>query len=272
MVIVFDFLDYKKYLLEKISSLPSKGRGVRLALSDFLGCQTAYTSQVLNQQVHFSLEQAVRINKFFNHTQEESRFFLLLVQLGRAGSFELEEFLRIEIQEILTQREDIQNRINVKENLDEMNQHIYYSSWHYAAIHVVLSIPGYDNAKSISQYFGMEQSQVQEILDFLTSTGLVNEKEGKYLIGQTRIHLSKKSIQIRRHHTNWRNRAIHSIDENSPKDFHYSSVLTISQKDIKRVKKILNNALDECKEIIRESPEEVVQVFNVDLFQLGSKN
>lgn len=272
MISVFEFLDYKEYLHQKISSMPSKGRGVRLAMSEFLGCQTAYTSQVLNQHVHFSLEQAVKINKFFNHTKDEERFFLLLVQLGRAGSFELEEFLRAEIQEILVKREDLQNRLKVKENLDEMNQHVYYSSWHYAAIHVVLSIPGYDNAKRISEYFGIEQRQVQEVLDFLTSTGLVQEKEGKYKIGETRIHLSKQSIQIRRHHTNWRNRAINSIDENSAKDFHYSSVLTISQKDVKRVRTILNKALDECKEIIRESPEEVVQVFNVDLFQLGSRN
>ena len=268
MVSVFDFSDYKKYILEKIDSMPAKGRGIRLALSQFLGCQTAYISQVLNQHVHFSLEQSVKINAYFKHTKDEARFFLLLVQLGRAGSFELEEFIRSEISEILIKREDLQNRLRIKENLDEVNQHIYYSSWHYAAIHVILSIPGYDNAKKIASYYGMDQNQVQDILDFLTSTGLVREIEGRYEIGETRIHLGKQSIQIRRHHTNWRNRAINSIDTNSPESLHYSSVLTISKKDVKKLKVTLNKALDECKEIIRESPEEEVQVFNIDLFKL----
>jgi hypothetical protein len=39
------------------------------------GCHTAFISQVLNGSLHLSLEQAARLNSFFQHTKDEARFF-----------------------------------------------------------------------------------------------------------------------------------------------------------------------------------------------------
>jgi uncharacterized protein (TIGR02147 family) len=265
---VFDYLDYKPYLNEKISSMPAKGRGVRRDMAKYLNCQTAYVSQVLNQHVHFSLEQAISVNQFFQHNKDESKFFVLLVQYQRAGTNELRSYLKTEMEELKEKRSDLKQRLNIKDSLDETNQHIYYSAWYYAATHIALSIPKYQTAHAISKVLQLPLKQVQEILLFLSETGLAIQEGSGYIIGKTRIHLSQDSIQIRRHHTNWRNQSISSIDKNNSEDLHYSNVLSMSDKDVPKVKEILIKAIEECREIIKISKEERVQVLTMDFFDL----
>lgn len=266
---VFDFTDYKPYIHEKISSAPHKGRGLKRKMAQHLGCQTAFVSQVLNQHVHFSLEQSIKLNDFWEHNKEESKFFLLLVQYQRAGSRDLSRFFKEEMEEILERRSNLKERLNIKDSLDETNQHIYYSAWTYAAVHILLSIPAYQTPKAISEHLRIPLKRIQEILDFLMQTGLAIQKRGKYEIGLTRIHLSKESVQIRRHHTNWRNQAIQSIDKNHPEDLHYSNALSMSHKDVPKVKEILIKAIEDCREIIKVSKEERLQVLTMDFFGIN---
>ena len=266
---IFEYRNYKKYIHEKISSSPNKGRGIKRNMAGFLGCQTAYVSQVLNQHVNFSLEQAVKLNEFWEHNKEEGRFFILLLQHERAGTKELRRFFKGEMQEILDRRNNLKDRLGIANSLDETNQHIYYSAWYYAAVHILLSIPQYQRPKVISGHLRLPLKQVQEILEFLVTTGLAVQNESRYEIGLTRIHLSKESIQIRRHHTNWRNQAITSIDKNDPEDMHYSNALSMSHADVPKVKEILIQAIEECREIIKISKEERLQVLTMDFFGIN---
>lgn len=266
---VFDFKDYKRYLREKITNSPHKGRGMRRAMAQHLDCQTAYISQVLNQHGHFSLEQAIKLNRFWEHNEEEGRFFLLLVQYQRAGTKELSDFFKNEMNLIIEKRSNLKGRLDIGDSLDEKNQHIYYSVWTYAAVHILLSIPNYQTPKAISSYLNLPLKQLHEILEFLVKTGLAHQKGSHYEIGLTRIHLSKESIPIRRHHSNWRNQAIISIDKNLPEDLHYSNVLSMAHKDVPKVKEILIQAIEECREIIKVSKEERVQVMTMDFFALN---
>jgi uncharacterized protein (TIGR02147 family) len=269
---IFEYKNYKSYMLEKIQSFPGGGRGLRLKMAQYLGCQTAFISQVLNKHVHFSLEQAVKLNQFWEHNKDEGKFFILLLQLERAGSKDLENYFKEEIKEILKVRTNLKDRFKVKDGLDEMNQHIYYSAWYYAAVHMALAIPQYRSAKSISQYLRLPLKLIQEVLSFLVSTGLAVEKGQVYEIGKTYIHLGKESVQIRRHHTNWRNQAIQNIDHNDPNDFHYSSVMSISPQDVPKIKEVLVQAIEECRTIIRSSPEESIHVMNLDFFSLRTED
>jgi hypothetical protein len=52
-------------------------------LSRAIGCQTAYTAQVLKGTAHFSLEQAEAINDFLGHPEEQGHLLLLLIQRER---------------------------------------------------------------------------------------------------------------------------------------------------------------------------------------------
>ena len=237
-------------------------------MAEHLGCQTAFISQVLNGRPNFSLEQAVKLNSFFQHTKEEGLFFLLLVQLERSGSHELEQFFKDQIREIRDRRADLKNRIDIKNGLKKVDQQIYYSSWHYAAIHMMLAIPRFQTLKAISEHLHLPPDKIQEVLQFLTDTGLAHTSQGRYEIGVTRIHLSKDSPQIQRHHTNWRMQAINSIDVNNPRDLHFSTVVSMSETDVPVIKEILIKAIEECRKVIKDSKEEKIQSICIDLFEV----
>src|SRR5690606_33784385 len=132
--------------------------------------------------------------------------------LARAGTQELREFIRDEIREVHEKRKNLKDRLAIKESLNDANQHIYYSSWTYAAIHILTSIPEFQTVDKIVEKLSISRERVQENLAFLTETGLVREQGGRYEIGTTRIHLDADSLHIRRHHYNWRSQSVISVD------------------------------------------------------------
>jgi uncharacterized protein (TIGR02147 family) len=263
---LFEHADYKAYLKDRIENSPSKGRGMKLKIAEFISCQTSFVSQVLNGEANFSLEQGIKLNSFFDHTKEEGRYFIFLLHSERAGSTELRAFLKDEMKEITDKRSDLKNRIDIKNSLKKVDQQVYYSSWMYACIHIMTSIPQFQTPLAISKHLNLPREKVMEVLTFLEETGLAQKNGPRYEIGVTKIHLSKDSPQIQRHHTNWRMQAINAVDMNRPEDLHYSTVVSMAASDVPQVKEVLIKSIEECRKIIRESKEEKVQTICIDFF------
>ena len=263
---IYDYDDYKSYIIEKIDSSPSKGRGVKLKISEYLGCHTAFVSQVLNGQPNFSLEQAVKLNKFFDHTKDESRFFILLLLFARAVSEELKDFFKNEMKELVVKRSDLKNRFDIKKSLKKVDQEIYYSNWLYSCIHMMVAIPEFRSPLAISRHLNLPREKIMEVITFLEETGLIHKKGAHFEIGVTKIFLSKDSPQIQRHHNNWRIQAIRSIDLNDNADLHYSTVVSMAVADVPRVKELFIKAIEQSRSIIRESKEEKIQSVCLDFF------
>jgi uncharacterized protein (TIGR02147 family) len=264
---VFDFLDYKAYLQAWIDSKPGKGRGEKSRMAEHANFHVAYVSQVLQGPAHFSLEQAALVSDYLRHDVEEERFFLLLVQLGRAGNEKLRKHFEREIRQVQEKRLILKNRLSFKKRLTEEHQGVFYSAWYYVAIHVLLTIPKYRDRDSIARHLSLPSEKVAEALAFLTATGLVQEDRGQYIVGSVSAHLGEDSPMLAKHHANWRLRAIQSLDYPSPNRLHYSSVATASEKDIPKIRAILVRAIEEARAIIKPSPEERLFCYNLDLFE-----
>lgn len=267
---MFEFRDYKDYLRKAIEARPNAGRGLRLGLAKSIGCPVSHISQVLNGNSHFSMEQAEGANEFFGHTDEEANFFLLLLQLARAGSPALRKRLEAQLDQLMKKRMVLKDRLGVKEGVSEENQAIFYSSWLYGAIHVAVTIEKMQTKEAIARYFGLSLKRAGEILEFLAATGLISKKpNGNYVIGTSRIHLAGDSPLISKFHTNWRMRAIQSLEKDSlEEDLHYSSVITLSEADAKKIKSDLVKAIAEAKAVIKDSKEEGIHSFSLDFFRL----
>src|SRR5574343_331278 len=93
---IYEYQDYRDFLREYISSLPKKGRGFKKDLADYLLCQTTHISQVLSKKTNFTQEQGVRLIDFIHLTEEERKFFMILLNQIRAGSVSLKEFYETE--------------------------------------------------------------------------------------------------------------------------------------------------------------------------------
>ena len=266
---IFEYQQYKVYLNDWIKEQPNRGYGLRSAIAEALHCQVAYVSQVLNANAHFNLEQAESLNRFLGHVKDESHFFLLLVQSARAGTVPLKEYFTDQIQQVLQRRVVLKDRLDVKKTLGLQDQATYYSAWYYSAVHVALSIETLQTKEALARYLGLSVGKTAEILKFLISVGLASQSEGGFKIGTTRIHLADDSPMISKHHSNWRIKAIESMDKSATDtDLHYSSVVTISNDDVLKIKSMLVRSISETKSVIRDSKEEQIYCFALDFFRL----
>lgn len=263
---IFQTNDYKEYVKK---ALIIKGHGARRKLSEAIKCHSAYITQVLNKDAHFNLEQALEVSIFFNFTREEEDFFLLLLQLAKAGTKKLKDLTLKKMKETREARALVSNRIKGKEELDIVTQAKYYSRWYYAAIHVLVTIPGKKSKSSICTYLGLEMATVNEAISFLESCGLIITTSTGYQTGMTKVFLKGDSPFIVQHHHNWRLSAMDNIIRPRKENLHFSTVYTLSEKDFSKIREKLLESIQEVWGIVQPSKEEKLCVFNLDFFELG---
>jgi uncharacterized protein (TIGR02147 family) len=266
---LYTYRDYKVYLRDWVASRPRAGHGVRSVLAKAMNCQTAYFSRVLNGDAHLSLEQAAEANRVIGHNKDESNFFFLLVSLARAGTAVVRKHFADQIEELARKKLTVTSRVAVKEGLSQSDQAIYYQHWYYAAIHVLISVSKMQTTDALAQYLKLPLEKVATVLDFLISVGLAKYEKGRYRVGANRIHLPNHSPFIAKHHTNWRIRAIHSLErEWSEDNLHYSSVVSCSAKDAVVIKSQILATIEKIRDTVKKSGEEVVLCYCLDLFEV----
>jgi len=262
---IFESHDYKAYLAEVGDSRP---RGFRKALAEATGCQTAYISQVLNGHYHLSLEQAESAARFLGFTRDETRYFVMLVESQRAGTQSLRQLLSDQLSEMRERHLVIKERIGVSTELSEQNRERYYSSWHYAAIHIAVTIPRLRTRTALGRALRIPSRKLGEVLEFLVSVGLLSKEGEKYLPGPTQIHLPKDSPAIYQHHWNWRKQAMVQMhSDHADQNVHYSSISSISAEDAQKVRALLTQSISDAVRVIKTSPEEQLFGINVDFFR-----
>jgi uncharacterized protein (TIGR02147 family) len=263
----FTYNDYRKYLENR---LPTSGadRGLRARLAEHLHCQSAFISRVFAGKGDFSLEHAASISRFLGHTELEREYFLLLVHEARAGSSDLIDFYRERRREVGERHKVIAERIQVKSGLSKEDQMTYYSSWQYAAIHVLLTVPTFRHASKIAEQLQLPLMRVQSVLDFLESAGLAAKKDDGYIVGNTRIHLGSNSPLISKHHSNWRMKAMQAMEQSSAENLFFSGPISMSLKGVEKIRGKLLKFLEEVEPILSEAAEEEAYCLNLDFFRL----
>ena len=82
------------------------------------------------------------------------------------------------------------------------------------------------------------------------------------------VHLGNDSHNIVKHHINWRLRAMQAIEAKNASELHYSAAVSLSRKDVQRVKEKVIECLKENLAIIGASKEEVAYCYSFDFFEL----
>ena len=266
---VFEFDAYKAFIKAWIAARPARGRGEKSKIARALHCHSAYISQVLEGSAHLSLEQISALAEYMGLGVQEIRFLLLLLQRERAGTKLLKKHFEQEIQEIQEARTLLRHRLGISPTIEAKDQATYYSSWLYAAAHMAISLPQFQNRDALAKKLGIAVARAVEILAFLTSVGLAIEEGGRFRPGTASIYLPENSSLVSKHHGNWRMLALRSMDDPHLHDLHYSSVATVNQKDLPKVRAILVNAIEEIRAVIKSSTEEdTVFSFGLDSFRL----
>ncbi len=273
MTDLFLNLDYRAYLKEWIAAQPKGGHGLVSALAKAARCQPAYFSRVLQGKAQLSPEQAFAIRKVLGHSDDQTRYFMLLVEYDRAGDADLKAYYQSRIEAEREARTNLQNRFKEAKTLSREHQVTYYGSAHYAAIHACISVPELQTIPGLEKFLALPRERIVEVLKFLTDCGLAVEEQGRWRVGLNRLHLGRDSDLIRNHHSNWRIEAMKSLDRGKGaqggEDLHYSAVVSLSREDAHRLKEHWIQALEQFNAVIAPSQEETVRAITLDFFSLG---
>lgn len=263
---IFKFGQYQSYLLHRMQE--SAERGTLARWSEAAQCQRSHLSRVLAGTLHLTMEQAFRLGQYFHLDLDAERYFLKLVEYERAGDSRYKEKLKNELTEIRESQEDFSKRLNYTKLKATEQEFLYYSNWYWGAIHILVSVPKYQNDVHIAQRLQLPIEIVQECLKKLEEFKLIEFKNDRWHFTSPHIHLAKNSPFNAINQSNWRSRAV--VDTQTPNSdgLHYTVVQTMSHKDAKKIKMMLFQAIDDYTKIANPSREEELFCFNCDFFQV----
>jgi len=239
-----------------------------ICIAGDIDCQVAYVSHVLAADRHFSLEQAEAICRHMGLRSDEFEFFLLLVEFDRAGTKSLKNYFEKQLQQRKEAYRQIKGRVGLKGTISSEDQGVYYSSWQFQAVRMVLTIPGFQRPTAIAERLGLSIEKVNDILEFFLSRGLVKETAKGYETTDTQIHVGADSPLIGRMHSNWRLHTMQILDRKNKDNLHYSAAVTLSDSDYQKVREILLHAITDSHKVIRPSKEEKLCLLSMDFYEL----
>lgn len=267
---IWDFQIYRKYLLFKLGAERSR-TGLRKQLAEFIPVHTTFISQVMKGRADLSLEQGEAVNNFFEHTEDEAEYFLLLLLKDRAGTKTLKARFENKIKIMREQRLNIQNRIAASQTISDKDREKFYSSYYYGAIHVLTSIPEYRTTENLAEALKLSKPRVQDMVDFCLRIGVLSQDKNGLKPGSQHIHIAGNTELVLKHHSNWRQHSMQSLQFIDPEDLHYSACVSLTQADAFRVKELILENLKSNVDIISKSAEEIAYVLNFDFYKLIGK-
>ncbi len=265
---IFLETDYRAIIKKIFISHPNHGHGQASRLARYLDINTTLVSQVLSGKKHFTEEQIAKIAEFLELNKKESYYFLLLAQIQRTQSEELKELLLFQLRLIQNEAKSIKGRVAPKAELAFEEQAVYYSAWFFSAIHTIVSIPGFDTAKKISEKLSIGLPIVQSAIDTLIEYGLVINAAGKLKSGPGSTYIPPDSPLVLHHHQNWRQVAGQQVQQREPSDFYFTAPMSLSEVDFKIFRSELTELLSKLYKLVGNSKPEKLICLNIDFFKV----
>lgn len=268
MIDVFTVSDYRFFFQEWLNSQKKQGRLNANLLAERLAVHPTFISQVLKQHKDFSAEQWLSVCLMMDLSEIEIEFLQMTHQMNRAGSEELRKYCQKKREHILNKRLQLKERLQVQQELTDTDRAVFYSSWIYSAIRLYCSIDEGKTLPEISDRFQITKTKSEEILNFLCDKGLcvINPlNASKYQMGTQHIHVSSDSPFVVRHHTNWRMRVMHTLDQTSTEHLHFTAPISISKKDYHIIREKIVKLIQESVDIVKQSNAEDLATLNIDL-------
>lgn len=265
---VFDYSDYKKYVVFHFHSMPKKGHGQYARMANFLTINSVTVTQIFKGDRDLTIEQACLLQDFFGFSELENQYFVGLVEKARASHHKLKKMIQKRLDEILTKSRSLKDRLSSSTEMSEASKAVFYSNWYYSGVRLATSVPELNTPDSIARYFGLPLAAVNRALAFLIENNLTKEINGKLSVGPSSTHLEASSPLISRHHTNWRNKAIQRFDHLTEQELCLSMPCSLSSSAREQIRKELVNTIERISQLIDAGPEEELACLNIDWIKL----
>ena len=262
---ILDFVDYRKYIKSWISKT---GRGSLRRLSEHLRVQSTYLSQVISGTRDLNSDQALELTIYWQFTSLETEYFLALVEIEKAHTEKLKNYLRERRDHLKKESLDLSKRVSHDRVLTDEEKSLFYSTWIYSAVRAFTSIGNGNSADEISAAFGLPRAKIIEILQFLTQTGLCTEENGNYKPGVQKTYTDRKSPHTTKHHMNWRMKSMQRSENLDDTELMFTAPISISQKDFLVLREKIVDLINQMMSLVGESDPEGVACLNIDLIKI----
>jgi uncharacterized protein (TIGR02147 family) len=264
---VYEFDNYKEFLNKWISSQAHKGHGILSKIAKELRIHTTLLSHTIRGDKDLTHEQAFAIGQYIGLHEDEMNYFLLLVQIERAGHLGLKNKLKNDLQKLKSKSHDLSGRLPSDTELSIADKSQFYSSWLYSAIRQLSSIQEFQSRASLAEAFPTIQREVAyRIIDFLVESGLCKESSGKISIGPSNTHIESKSPLVFNHHKNWRLKGFEKHHNLVSEELMYTAPFTISEKDFHFLREKVAQLIELLIKTADQTKSERLACLNIDLF------
>ncbi|MGZ6468718.1 MAG: DUF4423 domain-containing protein [Bdellovibrionota bacterium] len=260
---IFEFSTYK----EAMAAFLLAQRGQLSRAAEALSCQPSFLSRVMNSEIHLTPDHAFLLSEFWRLGAEEKEYFQAMVEHERAANAQFRASLKARLTAMKRAQENLQQRTSKEGFPVSQQEALYFSSWHWSALHFLVSVPKFQNVKALASRLGLSEELVLTYLRRLESFGFVTESRGTWRYASGQFHVPKDSPFVVMHHQNWRTRAVVDAQNPASEGIHYTTVLTLSLADVERLKALLLNFISESESIARPSDPQESVVLNCDLFR-----
>lgn len=263
---IYEFNNYKEYLNNWISIQPNGGHGILSKLAKELNVHTTLLSHTIRGEKDLTIEQAYSIGEFIGLGEDESDYFILLVQIERAGHHGLKNKLRKDLKKMKSKSQNIVTRVRTDMSLSTSEKAEFYSSWLYSAIRQLASIEQFQSRSALMGAFDIRRDELNRTLDFLIKTGLCVAADENVKIGPSNTHLEAQSPFVYNHHKNWRLKAIEKHNNMSNEDLMYTAPFTISNSDFGLLREKIIQFIEQFIKTADKTKNERLACLNIDLF------
>ncbi len=267
MVKIYHFNAYKEYVNSWIEQQPNKGHGEYRRLALALNISTTMISQIFKGDKDISMELACELTEYLHLSDDESDFFLLLVEHSKAGSYKLKARIQRQIKDRQEKAKKLENRLKKEQSLDDHEKALYYSTWIYPAIRILSDIPEVNTVDEISSRLQIPKNQIIRILDFMIEKKLVVERGAKLHMGPTHLYLPPQDPMAIRNLQNWRQLAFQKMNFQTDETFFYSGQYALSREVAEIIRRTLPDFIEDILSQVKPSPSETTRCLNIDYFE-----
>ncbi len=256
-----------KRLLSRLLEEDGQTRGIITRAAEAIGCQRSYLSQVLHGKVHLTRDQAWALGRFFHLNPDEAAYFECLVDFERASTAAYRKHLEEKLEGLRKEAGQIAKQFGETTSFSETEALDYFASWLPSAVHILTSVPGYQDPAKIASRLQANPERVRAALQSLEEKGLVKHEKSRWVFGKGVGYVPKESTYVTLHHQNWRLEAVDDSRNPDTQGLHYTMVQSLSKKDFEVLKGIIVEFIARAKKVAEPSDPEVLTAMNLDFFQ-----
>lgn len=266
-VSVYQYLSYLDWMNIAVEQNQSH-RGYHKAMSEAAGCQPSFLSQVFRSKTHLTPDQAAGLCEFWAFNGDETEYFISLVHFERSGSKTYRKILKQKLDSLRHANAEVSKRVEHHGTLELEHKARYYSDWHWAIIHIMTSVPKFQDPLRIAAALGLDAEHVIKILKDLRTMNLVQQNGSKWTIGDNLLHLDRSSPFNVINQRNFRQFAQNSLSRDRPDDLHYSAIYGLSTKAYQEIREMLLSLITSANRAVIASKEEQAACMTLDLISL----